>query len=61
MRYDFWYGHNKKDVAFLSVSFSDLDCVYRGVMYDCNKKAIGDFSTSDSTKIEKAFPLFSFD
>ncbi len=58
---DFWYGHKKTDVAFISVSFSDLDCIYRGVMYDANKKMIGDFSTADSVKIEKAFPAFRWD
>lgn len=61
MKYDFWYGHKKADVAFISVSFSDLDCIYRGVMYDANKKMIGDFSTADSVKIEKAFPAFRWD
>ena len=61
MKYDFWYGHKKTDVAFISVSFSDLDGVYRGNMYDKNKKCIGDFSTDDSVKIEKAFPAFQWD
>ena len=56
MKYDFWYGHKKADVAFISVSFSDLDCIYRGIMYNQDKKAIGDFSCTDSVKIEKAFP-----
>ena len=61
MNYDFWFGHKKKDVAFVSVSFSDLDCIYRGNMYDKNRKCIGDFSTYDSVKIEKAFPAFRWD
>lgn len=30
-------------------------------MYDANKKIIGDFSTTDSVKIEKAFPAFRWD
>ncbi len=60
MTFDFWYGHSKKDVAFISYSFSDIDCVYRGNMYDANRKIIGDFSCADSVKIEKAFPGFSF-
>lgn len=56
MRIDYWYGNKKKDIAFVSVSFSDIDCVYRGNIYDINKKCIGDFSTNDSTEIEKYFP-----
>lgn len=56
MTIDYWYGHSKKDIAFVSVSFSDLDCVYRGNVYDINRKCIGDFSSNDSIKVEKAFP-----
>lgn len=50
---DYWYGHCKKDIAFISYSFSDLDCIYRGNIYDKDKKIIGDFSTYDSLEIEK--------
>ncbi len=56
VHFDFWYGHSKKNVAFVSVSFSDCDCIYRGVMYDASKKMIGDFWSVDSVAIEKAFP-----
>lgn len=58
---DFWYGHKKSDVAFISFSFSDLDGVYRGNMYDKNKKCIGDFFTDDSLQISAAFPFFRWD
>ena len=58
---DFWYGNSKKDAAYIDCFFYSSDCVYRGNLYDINKKIIGDFSTKDSTEIEKAFPGFSFD
>ena len=56
MHFDFWYKNTKKDVAFVSVFFSDLDSVYRGNVYDSNKKCIGDFWANDSVSLEKAFP-----
>ena len=60
MYIDFWYDNSKKDVAFISVYFSDIDCIYRGNLYGKNRKIIGDFSTRNSADIEKAFPRFSF-
>ena len=61
MRFDFWYGHKKADVAFISVSFSDLDGVYRGNIYDKTGAAIGDYNTRDSLQISAAFPFFRWD
>ena len=54
---DYWYGHCKKDIAYIDCFFSDCDCVYRGNIYDKDKKPIGDYTTSDSTKIEKYFSV----
>lgn len=54
--FDFWCGHSKKDVAFVTVYFSDADCLYRGNAYDKNKRCIADFWSCDSVAIEKAFP-----
>ena len=55
---DLWYGNKVSEVDALTISFSDLDCEYRGNMYKAGK-AIGDFSTKDSTEIQKAFPHLS--
>lgn len=57
---DFWYGDTLKDIARISCSFSDIDCVYRGNMYNKEGKMIGDFSFNDSLEIEKIFNV-SFD
>ena len=55
MKFDFWYGNKLVDVKKISCSFSDVDSVYRGNMYDEGGKCIGDFETADSTEIEKTF------
>lgn len=54
---DFWYRNKLKDVASIDCFFSDLDCVYRGNMYDKNRKMIGDYETADSLKIEETFNI----
>lgn len=56
MRIDMWYGDDKSKIAFVDVFFSDIDCIYRGNVYDDNKRIIGDYSSDDSTEIEQAFP-----
>jgi hypothetical protein len=55
MKIDMWYGNKISEVAFIDCWFSDCDCIYRGNLYDSNQKAIGDYSTKDSTEIEKQF------
>lgn len=56
INFDFWYNNTLKDVCFVSVSFSDADVIYRGNLYDKNKKIIGDFSCRNSCEIERTFP-----
>ena len=60
MLLDFWYGDKLEDVNGVTVSFSDLDCEYRGNMWKGNK-IIGDFSTQDSMDLYKVFPWFDFE
>ena len=55
MKIDLWYGDKISDVAFISCSFSDCDCIYRGNLFDKDKRIIGDYSTHDSVEIEKQF------
>ena len=55
MKIDLWYGDKILDVAFVSCSFSDCDCIYRGNLFDKDKRIIGDYSTHDSVEIEKQF------
>lgn len=55
MKFDFWYGDCKKDVARITYSFSDVDCIWRGNMYNKDGKIIGDFSTTDSVKLQNFF------
>lgn len=55
MKLDFWYGNVLADVAYVDCFFSDIDCVYRGNMYNKNGKIIGDYETPDSVKVEKTF------
>ena len=56
---DYWYGNGnqeKKKIAYVTCQFYDLDCEYRGNIYDADKKPIGDFWSKDSVAIEKRFP-----
>ena len=53
---DFWYGDSKKDIVKVDCYFYPNDGVYRGNIYNKDNKIIGDFTGSDSLKIEKAFP-----
>ena len=65
MKIDIWHKDEKfniKDITRVDCFFSDLDCEYRGNLY-IGDKIVGDYSTSDSTEIEKKFshlkPLFN--
>ena len=52
---DMWYGDKPEQVTRLDCFFSDLDMVTRGNLYIGNKM-VGDYTTDDSTEIEKYFP-----
>lgn len=56
---DMWYGDDINNVDKIDISFSDIDCVYRGNMY-INGKIVGDYETSDSVKLEESFPQLEF-
>lgn len=51
---DMWYGNKIEEVDKITVSFSDLDCEYRGNCY-IGGKCVGDFSTQDSLEIGRTF------
>ena len=54
---DFWYGDTLQDVKSIDCFFSDTDCIYRGNMYNADRKIIGDYSCADSVTIEKVFKV----
>jgi hypothetical protein len=55
MKIDFWYP-DEKNVAYVDCYFYDSDDIYRGNLYNAEKRPIGDFSSQDSVEIEKRFP-----
>ena len=56
---DMWYGDKVSDVDQITISFYPNGCEYRG---NCLKdgRYIGDYSTTDSIELEKAFPQLIF-
>ena len=56
MKIDFWYNHNRRDVATLDILFYPETATYRGNLYDRAGRMIGDYSTQSSTELEKTFP-----
>ena len=59
MMIDMWFGDKPDQADEISISFYPHDCEYRGNIYK-NKKAIGDFASTNSLEIEKAFPQLVF-
>lgn len=59
IKIDMWYGNKVEDVDQITVSFYDLDCVYRGNLYK-KGKIIGDYSCDDSVELQKRFPQIRF-
>lgn len=55
MRIDYWY-HNGRSAAYADCYFYPAEGVYRGNIYDKHGNIIGDYTSSDSTEIEKRFP-----
>lgn len=56
---DYWYNDGRKarkEIAFVNVSFYPNEGLYRGNIYNSDKDAIGDFTSDNSTEIEKHFP-----
>lgn len=54
MKIDLWY--KDEEVAFVDCTFYDRDCEYRGNLYNKDGRPIGDFSSKNSTEIERRFP-----
>ena len=53
---DMWYGDPfLAGVYGADAYWSDIDCVYRGNIYDKNGRIIGDYQSPDSTWIGKKF------
>ena len=53
---DMWYGDKFDQQRHrIDVFFSDIDCEYRGNIYDENGRIIGDYSTTDSVMLQKKF------
>ncbi|MCD7862847.1 MAG: hypothetical protein LUG61_04900 [Lachnospiraceae bacterium] len=52
---DMWYGDKVENATKIDICFSDCDAQYRGNIY-INDKAVGDYQTADSLKIEHWFP-----
>lgn len=57
INFDFWYGDTLKDVVKATCYFSDIDCIYRGNLYNAAGRIIGDYYTTDSTQIERFLPI----
>ena len=51
---DLWYKNEK--IASADCFFYPNECIYRGNLYNKSGKTIGDYSSKDSTEIEKRFP-----
>ena len=56
---DMWYNNAVEEADKITVTFSDIDAMYRGNNYKDNK-IIGDYSCNDSVELEKAFPQLQF-
>ena len=56
---DMWYNNAVEEADKITVTFSDIDAMYRGNIYKDNK-IIGDYSCNDSVELEKAFPQLIF-
>lgn len=54
MKIDLWYKGEKIHGA--DCYFYPNDGVYRGNLYNADWKIIGDYTSKDSTEIEKRFP-----
>ena len=56
---DMWYNNAVEESDKITVTFYDIDAMYRGNIYKDNK-IIGDYSCNDSVELEKVFPHLTF-
>lgn len=56
---DMWYNNAVEEADKITVTFYNIDALYRGNIYKDNK-IIGDYSCNDSVELEKAFPQLQF-
>lgn len=56
---DMWYDDQPLDTTTQTADcfFSDLDCCYRGNIYNANGQPIGDYTSTDSVTIEKVLNI----
>ena len=55
---DMWHGGQfLGKMYYVDAYFSDIDCVYRGNIYDESGRAIVDYESNDSSWIEKNFRI----
>lgn len=54
-----WYDDKVEDVDKIDVIFYPNGCEYRGNIYIKNE-CVGDYSTKETTELEKLFPQFKF-
>lgn len=59
IKIDMWYGDKREVADKVDVTFSDLDCVYRGNIYK-NGKMIGDYTCNNVSELGNAFPQVTF-
>ena len=59
MYIDMWYKDKISDVDGLTVTFYPNEGVYRGNLF-IKGRYVGDYSTSDSCRLEKMFPQLNF-
>lgn len=58
---NFWYDNTLVDVISATATFYHDDGKYRGNMYDCKGKIIGDYICDDSMLLQRIFPnVFAF-
>lgn len=55
---DMWHKNNPEEITGIDWSFSDLDCVYRGNLYN-GDKMIGDYTADTMQEVQEAFPQLS--
>lgn len=56
IKFDFWYNDTKKDIVYIDCLFYPNTGEYRGNMYNKDLKIIGDYTTKNSSELEKMFP-----
>lgn len=59
LKIDMWYGNKIEDVDRVDITFSDIDCEYRGNIF-IKGKVVGDYVTDNLLKLESIFSQLYF-